>query len=120
MLSWKRSLFLISRATMALVDIQIPLLRAPHGFPQAVDWYKPWMVKFFLLSICIFHELAFRPHKTSESAHSFCLKKYLVSQIISGFVWNGPEFTCETHKPDSFSVSPSTSHILTQFKYAIL
>ena len=49
------------------------------------------------------------------------LKKYLVSKIISGFVWNGPElFTCETHKPDSFPVSPSTSHILTQCKYAML
>ena len=70
MLYWKLSLFLISRATIALVDIQIPLFRAPHGFPLAVDWCKPWMVKFFLLSICIFHELAFRLHKTSESARS--------------------------------------------------
>ena len=70
MLSWKLSLFLISRATIALDDIQIPFFRAPHGFPLAVDWCKPWMVKFFLLSICIFHELAFRLHKTSESARS--------------------------------------------------
>ena len=64
--------FLISRATIALVDIQIPLLRPPYGFPRAVDWYKPWMHGKIPFTIYLyFHELAFRPHKASESAHSY-------------------------------------------------
>ena len=41
------------KSHMALVDIQIPLLRAAHGFPRAVDWYKPWMVK--ILSTIYLH-----------------------------------------------------------------
>ena len=90
--SWKLSLLLISRATIALVDIQITLLRAAHGFLRAVDWYKPWMVKILstiylatiaLVDIQIPLLRAYKPwmvkilstiyrlHKASKSAHSF-------------------------------------------------